>query len=178
MPSGSSDGARATQSRLLARIADPEPRTRATRANSVAGVRELAAAEREAAAADAFGEPLLEPLELGDALVDAAAPSGGELRPVGAGRHPVGRQLRQLLADLIEREAHALREHDERHTPNDRPVKAAVAGRRPLRPDEPALLVETERRGGNAAARGDLPDRQKLRHTTSEAQNRLDFKCT
>ena len=59
-------------------IADPVARARPEAGSTVAGVGELTAVEREAAAADAFGEPEFQALELGDALVDPRAPGGGE----------------------------------------------------------------------------------------------------
>ena len=37
--------------------------------------------------------------------------------------HAVGGQLRQLVADLVQAQAHALGEDDERHPPDHRPVK-------------------------------------------------------
>jgi hypothetical protein len=86
-------------------VADPVASARALAGGAVVGVGEAAAIEREAAAADALGQPRLEPLELGDALVDPLRPGGGEARPVAALRRLVGRQLRQLRADLLEAEA-------------------------------------------------------------------------
>ena len=52
-------------------IADPVTRAGPQAGGAVAGVGELTAVEREAAAADALGEPELQALELGDALVDS-----------------------------------------------------------------------------------------------------------
>ena len=66
--------AAATASLPRAGVADPVARTGAAPARAVARVGELAAVQREAAAANAFGEPDLEPLELGDARVDAGGP--------------------------------------------------------------------------------------------------------
>src|ERR671918_585076 len=55
--------------------ADPVARAGPGAARAVTRVRELAAVERQAAAADALGQAELEALELGDALVDARAPA-------------------------------------------------------------------------------------------------------
>ena len=132
----------------------------------VARVCQLAAAQGETAAADALGQALLEALQLGDPLVDAGAPRGRELRPVAARRHAVGGQLVELLADLVEAEPHPLREHDERHPPDHRPVEAAVAGPRALGADQAALLVEAQRRGRDSAAGGHLADREQLGHAS------------
>ena len=57
-------------------VADPVPGAGTEAGGAVAGVGELAAVEREAAAADALREPAFEALELGDAPVDPRAPGG------------------------------------------------------------------------------------------------------
>jgi hypothetical protein len=57
-------------------VADPVAGTGAEPSSAVTRIGELAAVEREAAAADALGEPELEALELGDALVDPGRPCG------------------------------------------------------------------------------------------------------
>jgi hypothetical protein len=44
--------------------------------------------------------------------------------------------------------------------------------------DQAPILVEAQSGCGDAAPSGDLADREKLRHATSEAQLRLDFKLT
>ena len=66
----------------------------------------------------------------------------------------VRRQLGELRADLVEREADALREDDERDPAQHRARVAAVARAGALGGDQPALLVEAQRGGGDAAARG------------------------
>src|SRR3954468_8586777 len=79
----------------LGRPAVPQQvaRAGAVAPGAVVRVRERTAVEREAAAADALGEALLEALELGDARVDADGPGARQLRPVGARRHAVLGQL-------------------------------------------------------------------------------------
>ena len=52
-------------------VADPVAGAGAEGGGAVVAVGELTAVEREAAAADAFGEAVLEALEFGDALVDS-----------------------------------------------------------------------------------------------------------
>jgi hypothetical protein len=83
-------------------VADPVARPRAETGGAVVGIGEPAAVERETAATDALGEPGLEALELGDALVDPRGPLAREARPVAAGRHPSFGQLGELPADLLE----------------------------------------------------------------------------
>ena len=53
---------------------------------------------------------------------------------------------------------------------------AAVAGAGALGRDQPALLVEAERRGGDAAAPRHLADRQQVGHPANTLG--LDFKLT
>src|SRR5258705_3065789 len=101
----------------LGPVADPIPRPGPEARGAVRGIRELAAPERQAAAADALGEPGLQALELGDALVDACGPGAGQARPVLPGRRAARRQLRERGADLVEREPDALRKDDERDAP-------------------------------------------------------------
>jgi len=57
-------------------VADPVARAGTETGCAVVGVRELAAVEREATTADALREAELEPLELGDPLVDPRTPGG------------------------------------------------------------------------------------------------------
>src|SRR5918999_1097817 len=91
-------------------VADPIARARPGAARAVPRVGELAAVEREAPAANALGESVLEALELGDALVDARAPTARQPRPVAPRRRAVGRQLGELCPDLLERQPDALGE--------------------------------------------------------------------
>ena len=71
-----------------------------------------------------------------------------------------------------------LGEDDERDPPQNgaRVVTARRAGA--LGGDQAAFLVEAQRRGGDAAAPGDLSDAQQDRHTTRKSHRALDFKCT
>src|SRR4051794_33015279 len=109
------------------RVAHPVPRPRTVSRGAVARVGQLAAAEREAAAADALGQPLAQALELGYARVDAGGPRTGELRPVRAGRRAVLGQLRELRAHFVEGQPDPLREHDEGDPPDHRALVAPVA---------------------------------------------------
>src|SRR5215211_1467351 len=137
-------------------VADPVARARAAGGRAIAGVRETAAIEGEAAAADTVSEACLEALK----LVDAGAPGSGEPRPVPAAWNAVGRQLAELAADLVEAQAHALGEDDERDPPDHRTSETAVARRGPNRGDQSALLVEAKGRRSDAAAPRDFADRQ------------------
>src|SRR5680860_1689938 len=91
-----------TSDGLCRAVADPVARAGAAPARPVVGVGQLAAVQRQAAAADALGEPRLEALELGDPLVDPRRPAARQARPVAAVGRAVGRQLGQLGPDLVE----------------------------------------------------------------------------
>jgi hypothetical protein len=145
---------------VLEPVARPGPES----GDPVAGVRELAAVERETPAADALGEAGPEPLELGDPLVDPRPPSSGEPCPVAARRHAVGRELAELCADLVERQTDPLGEDDERDPPEDRTGIATMAGSRPRGGDQAPLFVEAQRRGRHPAPPRDLADREQRRH--------------
>jgi hypothetical protein len=74
-------------------VAYPVARAGAEASCPVAWVGELAALDRETAAADALGQPVLEALELRDALIDPGGPRARETRPISAGWRAVRRQL-------------------------------------------------------------------------------------
>jgi hypothetical protein len=159
-------------------VLDPEAWAGPEAGDPVAGVREPAAVERETAAADAFGEAGPEPLELRDSLVDPRPPGAGQTRPVAARRCSIRRKLGKLGADFVERQPDPLGEDDERDPPEHRAGISPVAGAGPRGRDQAPLLVETQRRGGDAAAPRDLADRQQCRHSGRVTAITFDFKCT
>jgi hypothetical protein len=75
----------------------------------VAGVVHAADLERQAAAAYALVQAVAQALQLVDALVQPLLPDARHLLPVAARGHMPRRQPRQLRGDLLQREAHALR---------------------------------------------------------------------
>src|SRR5262249_19333166 len=129
-------------------IADPVAGAGTAARGAVAGVREPAAVEGEAAAADALPQPAAEPLELRDPLVDPGHPGPGEPCPVAPARHAVRVELGELGADLVERQADPLRKDDEGDAPEDVARVAPLPAVTALGSDQAALLVEAERRGG------------------------------
>src|SRR2546430_438586 len=169
---------RASRRLALRPFSDPVARSRSQSCRAVGRIGELAAAERETAAADAFRKPGLQALELRDALVDTRGPASREARPVPPGRRALRRQLGELCADLLERQADPLGEDDERDAPQRRPREAPVPGARALGLDEAALLVEAQRRSGDAAAARNLLNGQQVVHGASLAHPALDFKFT
>src|SRR5262249_40907733 len=120
------------------------------------------AVEREAATADALGEPALQALELGDAFVDPRAPGGRETRPVPTGGDMVGRELRELGAELLERQTDALGGEDGGDAGAGGQRKAAMAGSCSHGADQASLLVEAQGGGGDAAPARDLTDGQQV----------------
>src|SRR5690606_36414691 len=113
---------------------------------------------------DAFIETVAQGLQLRVALVDAALPGLRQLRPVRRGRHFVARQLAQLARDVLQTQSDSLCENDESDPAQRRARIAPMPGRIALGVNEPHLLVEAQRRGGNAAALGKLADRELLVH--------------
>src|SRR5690242_3689223 len=69
--------------------------------SQVARVGQQAAVQGQAAAPDAFGQAELEPLELGDPLVDLSAPAARQPGPVLARGHTMRREGGELGPDLL-----------------------------------------------------------------------------
>lgn len=133
-------------SRSRRTVADPVARTGAAAARPVAGIGQPASVERETPAPDALGEPQLQALELGDALLDPRGPPARKPTPILARRRALRRKAGKLLTDLVERETDPLRENDERDPPEDRPPIPPMTGSGPLRLDETARLIEAQGR--------------------------------
>src|SRR5579871_3582804 len=89
-------------------IAEQVAGPRTERRRAVSRVGQAAAIEGQAAAADAVVEAPSQSLELGDAVLDPLAPTGGQARPVGPGGDAVGREPGQLGRNLHEGQAHTL----------------------------------------------------------------------
>lgn len=70
---------------------------------AVAGIGELALAEREASAADAPRQAFAQCLEFRDTFIDARLPCCRDSRPVGFIRSAITGQLREFGRNLIER---------------------------------------------------------------------------
>jgi hypothetical protein len=117
--------------------------------------------------------PQLESLELGDPLIDSRGLLARQARPVAAGGRPVGRELGELLADLLEAQSHPLGEDDERDSPQHGSPIATVGRDGALGGDQAALLVEAQRLGGDAASPRDLGDREQLGHLRRDHMSRL-----
>src|SRR5262245_8067117 len=81
-------------------VADPVTRAGTQPRGAVVRIGELAAVERQAAAADAFAEPGLQPLQFGNSCIDPGRPGARQTLPVVAGRRTVRRQLGEFGTDL------------------------------------------------------------------------------
>ena len=143
-------------------VADPVARAGPVARGAVVRVGQAAAVERQAAAADALGQPRPEALELGDPVVDAVGPRARQALPVAARGGAVGRELGELLADLVERQPDPLGEDDEGDPPQHAPRIAAVARPGALGLDQPALVVVAQGGGRHAAALGHVADGQEI----------------
>ena len=103
----------------------------------------------------------------GDLPVEIVAPAAGEPLPVAArGRAVSGKRL-ECSADPFERDPGGAAGLDQRDPTKDGAVVAALVSARTARGDQPLCLLEAERRRGNAAAGGELADRQLSGHLTS-----------
>ena len=152
--------------------------TRTGASGAILGVGQPAVLQREAATPDAVPKPVAQAFELGDALVDPPRPGAGQSGPVGPLGHAIVRQAGELGADLGQRQSDLLGEDNERDSTQRRARVAAVAGAGALGGDEAFLLIEAQRRGGDAAAARDLGDGQELGHGSSMPEAALDFKLT
>src|SRR5690606_28847198 len=120
---------------------------------AVGGVEHATDAQRQAAATDARVEVVAEALQQADTRVKQRSPRGGEPLPLRRGGGAIFWQRREGASNLVEREANALRGLDARKPAGHVTPGAALAARSRDGRDEPAMLVEAERGGGEAGAR-------------------------
>src|SRR5689334_2349733 len=138
----------------------------AERTRLVLGIEQCAGAEREAAAADACRQPPANRLERRDALVELARPAAREALPVALRRRLAGGQPVECGPDPLERDSGGLARLHERDAAQGDRREAALVALRPPRRDQALALVEAQRRLRDAAAVGELPDRQFPCHLT------------
>src|SRR2546429_3461029 len=131
----------------------------------VAGVEEAAGLQREAAAADARRQSRANRIEGRDPLVELRGPAARQPLPVAFRRLRV-RERVERRADPLERDARGLAGLHERDAPQRHTWVAALVPVGAPRGDQPLALVEAQRRLRDAAARGELADRQFTRHLT------------
>src|SRR5207248_3623761 len=117
----------------------------------VVGVEQLAAIDRQAAAADARGHPVADCLQRCNPTVEIVAPATREPFPVAAGRRSARRQRVERSADLLERDSRSSTGLDESDPPQDGTLVAPLVSARPLRREESLRLVEADRRRRNPA---------------------------
>ena len=120
----------------------------------------------------------LHPFELGDPLLDPLRPAADSFAQSARSGARLRGSFASSRADLLQRQPHLLREHDERHAPQDGARVPAVPGIGAFRGDQPLLFIEAQRRRRHAAARRHLANRQRVAHDTSLRHFLLDFKCT
>lgn len=113
-------------------------------------IEDVAALERLAAAADAHRQAITNGLEHTNLLVEPRPPGLGEQLPLLLARRSICGQRLETVSYLAQREANLLGRSDEGDSSQDiAPVPslpAQGAGRR----DQPAILVEPQRRCGDA----------------------------
>src|SRR5262245_3974676 len=159
-------------------VTDPVARAGTQPRGTVVRIGEPTAVERQAAAADAFAEPGLQPLQFCNSCIDPCRPSARQTLPVVAGRRTVRRQFGEFGADLIERQADPLGKDNEGDPPQGCFRIAAMAGPGPLRPYQPALFIEAKRRSGDAASAGCVADCNHRAHPCRKADSAIDIKLT
>src|SRR5207244_2518377 len=96
--------------------------------------------------------------------VDTRGPTPREARPVASPGDAPRRQLVERGADLLERQAHALSEHDEGYSPEHGSVVATMTRSGTLRRDQASILVEAKRRRRDPTPLRDLADREQFIH--------------
>lgn len=165
-------------------VAEPKPRARPEASRPVHRIQDRTALHRQTAATDAVHEALLESLKLGDALVDARSPPACEASPVLIRGDAVDGELVELCADLLQGEADALREDDERDAACGRARVAPVTRGVAAGVNQPARFVIPQRRRRDACTLGELPDGEELEWSLPRfhlgktiAKIPLDFKC-
>ena len=132
-------------SKSLPNPSGPRQRSRSIPAGPISRVGELALAQRQATATDAFRKARRQAFEFGDAHIDLMLPAAGESGPVRACWNLMTRQLAELPRDLLERQSDTLREHDERHAAQHRAWVTTVPGGTPLGLNQSPLFVEPQR---------------------------------
>src|SRR3954451_1959327 len=118
--------------------------------------------DRQAAAADAAGQAVAEQRQALDPVIKPPAPARPDRPPVFGGRNLISGQHSQRLFDLGKWDAELLSDLDDRYLPQHRAQIAPLIAVRPPRRDEPFGFIEVDRRHGDAAAFGNLANRQDL----------------
>src|SRR5688500_3518298 len=129
-------------------------------AHLVARVRHRAPVQRQAPAADAVAEVVAQVLQVADPGVEPLLPLPCQLQPVVPGRRAAVRQRREHPGDLRERDPDPLPDPDQRDPPERVAAVATLVAAGPAAGDQPLLLVEVQRRDGDATAGRQLADGQ------------------
>src|SRR5919197_228205 len=133
----------------------------------VVGVEQRALVDRQAAAADARGEPVAHCLEGPDPAVEVLAPAAGEPFPVAARRGARGGERVERGPDPLERDPGGAAGLDQRDPAQDGTAVAPLVAVGSACREQALSLVEPERGRSNAAPGGELADRQLCTHLTS-----------
>jgi hypothetical protein len=89
------------------------------------------------------------------------------------------RAVGQFLRNLVEGETHTLGKNQEGDAAKHRSRVAAMSGASPLRPNQPPLLIEAQRRRRYTATASNLGNREQVCHGKRKYHTRrLDFKLT
>ena len=125
-------------------LTHPVPRAWPLARGLIGGIGEAAFIDRQAAAADAFGEAGFQAFELDDPLIDPLRPFAGKPFPIAARRRALLRQFGEFGGNLLQTQADPLSEDNEGDPAQGRTRIAAVAGACSLRHDKAFFLVEPQ----------------------------------
>lgn len=137
-------------------------RTLAGLGQLVVGIEQAARLHRQAAAADAAGQLVLQLLDGLAALLERRLPAPGGAFPVALTRAPVQRHLGKGVLHVGEGNAQPLGHRDQRHPPEHVPRVAPLVARGAFGGDQAERLVVVQRRDGHSRTGTHLADGQQL----------------
>ncbi len=154
-------------------VSEEIPRTAAEANGHIFGVVDRALVERKTTATNTAVEFVPQQRELGDLVVEPSAPTGRDSGPVALGWCPVARKTFENFANVSERSTNPLSRKDERD-PTDRVTpKSPLTAAGSSRSDKALLVIETDRRWGNATSRRDLANRENIIFVRSHSSHCL-----
>ena len=138
--------------------------TRAPIGDDVVRVTQAAPLQAETAAPDAAVQPITQPLQRPNLVVEAVPPGSGETRPVGLCGRTLGGEQRERFLDLPQKQSDVPRRGDEGQTTEFAALEPALTTFCSGRLDEAFPLVIPKGRGTEAAPLRRFADREQIRH--------------
>ena len=141
-----------------------EHRARAPIGDDVVRVAQAASLQAETAASDAGVQPITQPLERPNLVVEAIPPGSGDTRPVGSCGRAFGGEQRERFFDLPQGESDVPRRGDEGQTTEFAAPETALTTFCSGRLDEAFPFVVPKGRGIEAAPLRGFADREQSLH--------------